>query len=689
MKLFKRFFIVILVFGISLNSLSSNTALESRNNFYSIQVGIFNTKKNAYNFLTRLPNPIKNESFIYKTDIDHYTVRIWIADKIRILKKQAKTLEALGINNFLFVKTNLSNIIQSDNKTNFTEILSYKYTFKELNFLSADMVLRGINSTYDFYVPSHNGLIKAKVYLKIKTPKYLRKNSLIQILVDGNPIRSLKAKGLDTIISFDVIPKLNEQAIKISVNGNLRMAHNICEDAFSDKTYMVISKDSQVAFYYKQHYDISSFIKGYRNNFCIYQLSTIPLAYYLSLINPIPSKFYWNVNSTKTNEKYKRNCKNVIIGNETRLVNNTLFLSKKSLYAIEKGYHSLLFGKFLNVERVTNPKSKKGNILSFRGLGLKTISVRGLLNLSYTIPFSISQIGGMPDTIHLRLKFTHTPLHQSDRPELRIYLNNVLIKSQYLEGFGIKQMDIKIPTNLLTYGYNSINVNLVYSPSSDKCLGSVPHSVLTIFNDSYLYWNSIERKPRTIPDFLNMLNGRVLLDIHNQDLIPIAIKLLNQLTRINKSIKYIGINNGKESKKSYDFIITLDKPENKAFKIYNPLTNKVIYQASYQKPFIFLTLKSSKVPQLIISQYGNPDIESINHIYDIDDYLNLFGNTGIFSINYMTSFEVGKKLKVKYDSVKGIRYYWNTYRLILILFLGLLAFIFILYVYIKLTRKPE
>lgn len=682
MKLPKFFLVVILIlFSIT----SANANLKDRRTFYSIQLVTFNSKNRACKFLSHLPGPIKGESFVYKTDNGRYTVRIWTVDNLELLRKRVKTLETFGIKKFIFVRSYLNRITLNHNKSYSANTLSSKYTFKELNLLSTDMILKGTNPAYDFYIPVYNSLTKARVYLNIKAPDYLRKDSLIQILVNDVPIRSLKAKGLNTIVSFDLVPRRNEKVIKVSVRGNLRISHNICEDVFSGKTYMVISKDSQIVFFYRPYHDISSFIREYKNHFCLHQLEAIPLAYYLSLINPIPSRFYWKSNNLKM-DKRNGSCKDIIVGNETRLENSTLFLSPKSLYGLEKGYYPLFFGKSLKLERISEPETRRENILTLRELGFKTTSIKGALSLSYSIPFSLAQIGGLPDTLYLRLKFAHTPLYQNDRPELRVYLNNVLIKSQSLEGFGIKQVDVKIPTNLLSYGYNFVNVNLVSSPSSDKCLGDVPSSVLTVFDDSYFYWNSIERNPQTISDFLKMLNGRVLLNVRNQNLIPIAVKLLNQLARVNKGIKYIGIN---DNKQNYDFIITLSKPENNTFKICNPLTNKVIYQARYQKPFIFFMLKSSKVPQLIISQYGNPDINAINHDYNMEDYLNLFGNVGIFSKDYMTAFEVGKKLRIKYENVKGIGYYWNTYRLIVIIFLSLLMLVFLLYVYKKLTRRPE
>ncbi|MCS7262750.1 MAG: hypothetical protein NZ560_04980 [Aquificaceae bacterium] len=69
------------------------------------------------------------------------------------------------------------------------------YTFKELNFLGDDLVLRGTAPAYDLYIPVYSHLEGLKLTLKISTPEYLREDSTLLLLVDDVPYQSFKVAG--------------------------------------------------------------------------------------------------------------------------------------------------------------------------------------------------------------------------------------------------------------------------------------------------------------------------------------------------------------------------------------------------------------------------------------------------------------------------------------------------------------
>ena len=72
---------------------------------YSIQLYTADSLRYAEAFLKRLPEQIRKEAFIYKTDSGLYTVRVWPADSVRSLKGKLKLLEKLGIRSAVVVKT--------------------------------------------------------------------------------------------------------------------------------------------------------------------------------------------------------------------------------------------------------------------------------------------------------------------------------------------------------------------------------------------------------------------------------------------------------------------------------------------------------------------------------------------------------------------------------------------------------
>lgn len=64
------------------------------------------------------------------------------------------------------------------------------FTFQELNLLSEDLLLKGVNPKYEFYIPTLTQLSEGKMTLKLRVSPYLRKDSTITILVDDVPYKT-------------------------------------------------------------------------------------------------------------------------------------------------------------------------------------------------------------------------------------------------------------------------------------------------------------------------------------------------------------------------------------------------------------------------------------------------------------------------------------------------------------------
>ncbi|MCS7262751.1 MAG: cellulose biosynthesis cyclic di-GMP-binding regulatory protein BcsB [Aquificaceae bacterium] len=476
-------------------------------------------------------------------------------------------------------------------------------------------------------------------------------------------------------------PQGNRPFIKVSIRGSLRTSNNLCEDAFSDRIYMVLSKNSSVEFYYRPPSRIEQFIRDYDLRFCLQDASLIPLAYLLSSQNPLPAFFSWGE---------ERDCKNLKVAQQTYLQGNTLFLSEGTLKAIAQGYTPLIFGRSVVPDKVVGDSYKTSKQVSLKELGMGNTTVKGMSNLSVYIPLDLAKIGGMPDTLYFRLKFEHTPPHQKDKMELRVYLNDDLIRSLPLEGAGRKEVDIKIPTHYLSYGVNGLLVNLVNFTSSDNCFGAVTQSVLTVYQDSYFYWNSLMVRPHNIADFLRIINGKLTVVLKEQGLYPFALEFVNELALINRNVKEVRVLTAEPESDRGDFMIVFEKPQQGLFQVYNPLTQEVLFSARYELPFVAMTLGERKgTPVLSVYSYGTADLEAIGKKYSSQDYLRLLGNVAILSEEYATAFEVGKKLRIRYEGERGIGYYWNIVRPWAVLLLGLLGFSFLIYVYRKLTRRPS
>ncbi|MEN3039719.1 MAG: cellulose biosynthesis cyclic di-GMP-binding regulatory protein BcsB, partial [Candidatus Kryptonium sp.] len=438
------------------------------------------------------------------------------------------------------------------------------YNFKEANLLGDDLVIKGINPKYDFYIPSYYNLVEVKVNIHLKAPGFLREDSTITIAVNDKPTLSLPAKGLDKSVSLTLKPVKGEAFIKVSIIGNLRVSNNICEDVFSDKAYLMIdARESYLEFFYRDTQDIYSFLRSYSKKLCIKNTQLLPLAYYVNVISGIPKTFIWGEGDCDRIELSQ--------GQNSYIDNKTLYVPGEGLIAFIKEYQQLLFGKEVSLINVGATKDKETyDRLSFKDLGIKSTTVHGVGNLSISIPVDTARIGGIPDRLFLRLFYAHTPQHQRDKMELRIYINDNLINAYPLEGnSGEKSIDIEIPFSELVYGRNNLSVNLVNFTSSDNCFGAVTQSALSVFDKSYFYWSKIHKKPTQIQEFLKALNGKVGVIIQSEELAPILLKLLSELAIINKNINSITVLNSYPKGGDYDFLIHLKRSDGKPFEIYN------------------------------------------------------------------------------------------------------------------------
>jgi len=563
------------------------------------------------------------------------------------------------------------------------------FTFAELNLLSDDLLLKGITPKYDFYVPMLPQLHHATVRLKLRVSPYLRDDSTLTVFVDDIPRETYRVKELPPEVKVQIFKINNRSFAKISIVGNLRVSNNICEDVFSEKVYFLVEKESQVEFVYRRYRNVREFLIDYDNQYCISDPELIPFVYQFCKQNPIPCEVRYGGDG----------CKRIRLqpNGVLELRDDTLYVPALASTAFERGvFLPYLLGETQQIKKAQREGEEASREASLRDLGIQTVSVEGVGNLSYTIPLDTSRIGGIPDKLYFRLFIVHTPIHKKNDAELRIHLDGKMISAYPLEGSGRKSFDIELPVGELKSGVNYVSVNLVNFGSAENCFGTVPHVALTIFENSYFYWNSLRNDPATVSDFLRILHGRVALLVKDHNFYPQALRIVNYLSLYNKNIKSIDLEPGDVSK--YDFILLFEAPQATRgnivdlsrgdFDLVNPLTGDIIFSSKPRGPFsVIMVQRVQGRPTLIFSYYPGPSgIEALS-LYRFSDLLGLFGNTAVATKEFVSSYEVGKKLKVEHKYEKNIRYYWNRYRIWIVTILLIPITIFLAYVYKRLTKR--
>jgi hypothetical protein len=582
----------------------------------------------------------------------------------------------------------------------------FSATFYKLGFLSDNYISYGINPSYTFYIPVLAGYKGGSIKLHIGLPNNLRKDSYVRIVVDGSVYKNYQAGSIPSFINIDLPKSPKSKFIKIDVEGYLRATHNVCEDISSRATYLEIYKDSEVSINIDEKpLSIHNLFNLYKAHFLIQDDPEIfSMAYYLSKYSK--TNFYSvsllepNNNFNNAYYIYKSN------NNNTYILGNVFYVSNKFLDALP--YYPIALAdsgtKIYNIEQRSQELTNK---VSFKQLGIDNINLNGELNLSQNILLDTSKLGGLPKHLKLYLHIVHTPILKSQNPSLRVYVNDALINAFSAESSNNRMFNIEIPSRDLKYGANSIKVSLVLSVASQNCYGSIPKTAMSILDDSYFEWDSLDNKPKKINDFISNLNGNVLVLLEDKNFDAYAVKFLNDLGKYDKNITNIKVVpwNGKANinTKGFNFVIVFSDPGSLSalshipiklnagdFDVVNPLTGKTLFKASYFDGFGVVEIaKFNDKPALVFSFYKDEAAISYFNSLDFKDYYKMIGNASVVYKDNYTSYNVGNALRVHYAKLQGIAYYWERFKLFFVIVLGALAIYFLFYVYKKLTKPPE
>ena len=124
------------------------------------------------------------------------------------------------------------------------------------------------------------------------------------------------------------------------------------------------------------------------------------------------------------------------------------------------------------------------------------------------------------------------------------------------------------------------------------------------------------------------------------------------------------------------------------FEIYNQLNNFRLFSSKYENSFIVIqTSKIYNKPSLIFSYYGNNKSISSLFKFDFKRLITISGNVGIISNSELTTFDIGKKLSIRFENNINFWYYWNKYKTVLFVLLGFILFVFMAYIFNNLTGK--
>jgi hypothetical protein len=596
--------------------------------------------------------------------------------------------------------------------------------FNKLGY-SKETYLPGATPQFVFHVLNYEGLKSATADLTLRLSSVLSENSSITIEIDDTPLYTKSIKEIGYTPRLTIPVRLSDSNYtKVAILGRLFVTDNICNDISGGNLWMVVSNKSQLILNGVYHpKTVSHFFRDYETDFNVafdpekVNFEALPLFYYIHQLND------WKninvaLNAPETAAAKKRTVRVGLYQQDLAVDKEDLLVYEKGTHLLRKSLMDLYITPSMKESVVTlNPEHKKGE-LYFSEMGIKSFTATGVGDLSFNVPMRYSFFSGIPKNPNLELIVNHTPIQSDDRAFLKVFLNGLLIKAFRLEGGGTaRAYHVSIPEELLQ-SYNN-NLEFVASYFTDKggCVqgGSTRKMTFSVSDRSRFYYNSPDReKINMVTDVMGSLSGNVLLMIDQREMFIPGIHLMDLLGKFNRDISQIDVRpwNG-EILKGYDFVILLLRPESTKtldvplkldrgrFSIVNPLTEKDTFSieqkkvsasqevmgAEFESGFgVLETFDKGTSKVLLLSYYKNP--KTLTFLKDIKaDQIGRFnGNVVLFNQN-TASYTIGNKFRVVYQEARSVPYYWDRFKLPIVLGAGLLVALFLYYVNKKLVRE--
>lgn len=574
---------------------------------------------------------------------------------------------------------------------------------------SKDIYLSGAMTEFNMYLPNYRGLSKTRAELFLRFSGVLDNRSTFTILVDDIPLftKSIGLTGYEPVVSFNIGHSKADHT-KITIRGHLFITGDICYDLPTGNLWMVISNNSKVfiaAKYIDTH--IANFFKTYEKDINIVSDKEVVSLNILPLIYNLNRLYDWKEVNILINDKPVKGMKNIITGNfskDIELKDGDLLVSNNGLSLLKKDLVGSYITPLINNFNLDPGEEGKKNEISLMDMGIKGFTATGLGDLSFNVPVRFSTFSGIPRNLYMKLILNHTPVPESERAYLKVFLNGILIHALQLEGGGnMKSYNIKIPEDQLRGYNNNLNIVTSYFISKGECKGSMPNLTISILDSSYFYFDGADRQGITpVVDVMGSMSGKVLIMVDNKDMLNPAVYLMDVLGKFNGEINNIDVLPWKgEIPENYNFVILALNPSGinnlnvplkvnqGRFSIINPLSKNEMFSSEYSNGFgILQTFDKGKAKVLLLSYYKDKTTLEFMKDFDKDTLSRMLGNVVIFNQD-MASFDIGEKFRVVYKEIKSTGYYWDKYKLFIILIFGFLVILLLYFIKKNIVRSEK
>jgi hypothetical protein len=417
-------------------------------------------------------------------------------------------------------------LIDKDGKIRFMENtnndLINEFDLKDLGFENIDLKTNKAESSFFFPVNDKIMVTDSVLSYYLQFSPLLREDSVINIAVEKQILFSSSLADIknnqqyeeDNNTALITLPLskladinlVNQNVINSTINADLKVTGNRCDDINNSGLWMTILNKSQVEFKHKtfMDYDVNQFLSGNFNNLNIYLPEKIDenTAEALLKLRIYLSRNFQHLNINimqKSNFNnsylYDFNTRNIFIENNSNEIeldsNLNLFLGAKSAAAFTNTISDIFAADKINIKSFTNNIDSKEDYLSLKDLGYSSLNFKGIGEIRQTVNFTTADLGRLPEKIRLILNGVYTPPQklksvENNNSYLKIYLNDELLRVHQLSDSGeFDNLPVDFNSNLLN---QENNLSFVYSyyPLGSDCAADGQYFEGTIADNSYL-----------------------------------------------------------------------------------------------------------------------------------------------------------------------------------------------------------
>jgi cellulose synthase operon protein B len=431
---------------------------------------------------------------------------------------------------------------------------------------SRAIVLKGVNPEFNISVPAPAGGLDPEnsvVRLHLEPSPLLNDDSSVRLVLHGEPIKvipikSLRVNPVVTIPIPDVPP--GESFIHLSLQPDLYINHNYCQDLLSGNLFLIVGQDSffQITPRFPDHSIMGFFRPFYRQVSLLVpagldQHQTEAALWLYSILayqfRDRSTLILWQSDGNSAQKEAAQ----VVLHTEADgpdierqgphlRVRATSTAVQTLIAALDAsssgGYQPALVSRGLTVEAVNSlTPTPPGHIRLFRELGLHDQTLRGAGIHMFRLPFTLAQLGGRPKDLVLVLKAIFTPVNgrQGEQLSAQVYFNNTLVQTYNLTDTTQLQDTLFLPLTQL-HRDNDLAIVFTYIPIAERCSSGPPPFTVQMHGDSYLTWNGHQGATEDFIDIPHIFlqPGQVIVETEHPALLAGIAYLLGMISHLGR-----------------------------------------------------------------------------------------------------------------------------------------------------------